>query len=352
MGATVIKASNGGESFDSISEGDTAVTVARRTIITHAMVDGDNNPHASLEVITTGTGISDAGDGGIQSFASQTYSTVGGPQQSIALYGGNTCSKSAGTDPLTNYGLLVSAEGGDNNYAIYSTAGDVHIEDSGNFNGDLSVGGSLSCSTVFSVNPSTNAVVLGNNVQNFKIIPQSGGALLGIGGAYASGGQVTLKNMNAGSTVSGMDIGLDTTVNANVWGGVFLWRGANAAFGGSTESFFAFSGGADMPGANANDLGIGNWTSGKRILFYSDGAAFGVTALLNATEFAGRTIRTGGSDVGGSGNGASWRSGAGSPEGSVTANKGDLYSDTTNGDLYVKTTANATNTDWKKATLA
>lgn len=48
---------------------------------------------------------------------------------------------------------------------------------------------------------------------------------------------------------------------------------------------------------------------------------------------------------------ASWQSGAGTPEGAVTASPGSLYSDTTNGEVYVKNTGSG-NTGWKIITHA
>jgi hypothetical protein len=111
-------------------------------------------------------------------------------------------------------------------------------------------------------------------------------------------------------------------------------------------------GGGLRPNATTQPLGDSTHTvnglyvtSTTGVLYYNSGAAqIGlISSVLNTLTLTDSTGTAGGKFE--FATGVYLTSGSGSPEGVVTANKGSLYSDTTNGDLYVKHSTTG-NTGW------
>lgn len=280
-----------------ISDDGDIVTITKRTRVTTDLA-GAGSQHAGLQVLCNGVALVE-NDGGVQSFQQSTYNCTAAPVQSIAVYAGNTCSRSAGANALTNVAVFASASGGQNNYSFIGYTGFMQQNEGAQFNVDVAgvtIGSGATSAGVGAFQVNANMTVedahtcsLGNNVANF-IVPGSSSVTPRIilsGASAAAGEQFVMKNTVAGSQTSGMSIGLDTTVDAGVRGGLFLWRGAGGGIGGANEAGFAFSAGSDfLAGAAAGDLCIFNTTPGKKILFGSDGSGFTVGLSLDS---AGKT---------------------------------------------------------------
>ncbi len=334
-----------------ISDDGDIVSVSKRTKVTTDLT-GAGSQHAGFQVLCNGAALTE-NDGGIQSFQQSTYDCTASGSQSIALYAGNTCSRSAGANALTNYGVFSTCGGAQNNYSFYGNAGLLQNNEGaliGLTTNGFTIGSGTAATAgnvlahVTAWTFDTGAIVtLGDNVATFKVPTGQ----IDVGGSTSDGSQIHVKNTNAGAATSGITIGLDTTVNAGQRGGLFIYRGAGGGFGGANEAGFAFSAGSDfITGIAAGDLAIFNTTASKRICFSSDSGFSMGAALDNAGEFIATRLRVG-SPSGGTG--AIWRSGTGSPEGVVTGNKGDLYSCTDGGAstcLYVKESTGG-NTGWR-----
>lgn len=113
--------------------------------------------------------------------------------------------------------------------------------------------------------------------------------------------------------------------------GLYFWWQTNAAATGWINKN-GFAGGATQ----YRNLSIGDGKGNEAA--YVDGAT--------------KSMRVGGKLQASGASGASWSSTTGSPEGVVEGSPGDLCSDITNGDLYVKKSGSATDTGWKLVTLA
>lgn len=345
------KISGGTLADSSVSDDGTLVTSTKRTRVTTDL-SGADVQHAGFQVLCNGVGLT-GNDGGVQSFQQSTYNCTASGAQSIAVYAGNTCSRSAGANPLTNYAVFASCSGGQNNYSFYGNTGLLQNNEGaliGLTTNGLTIGSGAAASagnvlahvTTWTFD-SGSVVNLGDNVGTFKVPTGQ----IDVGGSTSDGCQIHTKNTNAGAATAGIVVGLDTTVNAGQRGGFFIYRGAGGGYGGANQAGFVFSAGSDfLSGIAAGDLAIFNTTVGKRICFSADGSAYTMGAVLDANgEFIATRLRVG-SPSGGTG--AIWRSGTSSPEGVVTGNKGDLFSRTDGGAatcLYVKETTGG-NTGW------
>lgn len=165
-------------------------------------------------------------------------------------------SRVTGANPLTNTGILISVVNGDTNYGIYGLHGVLKWAEAVVFGpGDVN---------------------LGANVDNFEV-PGSTSQVARVGiGALPSidGTQLQTKNTVAASSLAGIEVGLDTTVNSGIRGGYIVNRGAAGGFGGNSAGLVV-AGGSGFPFGStvANDLAF--YTElGASILFGADDSGF------------------------------------------------------------------------------
>ena len=120
-------------------------------------------------------------------------------------------------------------------------------------------------------------VGLGANVDNFEV-PGSTSTVARIGiGALPSidGTQLQTKNTVAASATAGLEVGLDTTLNAGIRGGLQIFRGAGGGFGTGTSGGFVLAGGAGFPfaGSLASETSVYN-EFGASIVVGADNTGF------------------------------------------------------------------------------
>lgn len=241
--------------------------------------------HGALTIYTQGVGLT-VGDGGVQSFNSSSINTTAGPSQALAVYGGCSATKSAGTNPLTCYAFLASATGGDNQYAFYGSSGNFYDAGAGQFGGALTVGGLISANAGITV-ASGQPVSLSTNVGAFAM-PNGGGSSLIIGstGTIAgSSGIIQAQNTGATRFVETDMIG-NTTTNASAIPRFGLYRGAG---GGSLAGALWVDDGSTTAAGDLLLYGTGTlnvWqsTAGKVISIPSTGiTAFQKAVTINGT---------------------------------------------------------------------
>ena len=182
--------------------------------------------HGAMTVTTNGSGLTN-GDGGIQSFQQSTMDTTAGASQSLAVYAGNTATKSAGANTLTNYGVLATASGGDVNYSFYGVNGGFYNAGTGQFGLGLTVGGATQLNGSLTVS-SGQAVSLSNNVGSFAMPNGGNGGSLVMGASSTiagSPGAIQIQN-NTGTRNLEIDLIGNTTNTSNVIPGYGLYRGA------------------------------------------------------------------------------------------------------------------------------
>jgi hypothetical protein len=257
---------------------------------------------------------------------------------------------------LSNVAILANASGGDpgQDYAFLSNHGAIRMNTADGATLGIVDAASVRVTTGAADFSAASAIKLGTNITSpNNTIPGDATHTpqLSLGIAVVNDGtQIQVKNTNPGQADSGLEVQLDTTVDANVRGGLAISRGAGGGggLGGSVIGGLVMSSGVGfVTSSNANDLILYNQTNGKRILFSADGSGFTVGAWLDgAGELTAKVLGTG------SEAGPKWKSNAGTPEAAVVGSPGDLCSDTTNGELYVKKSGAATNTGWKLVTHA
>jgi len=99
-----------------------------------------------------------------------------------------------------------------------------------------------------------------------------------------------------------------------------------------------------IPNKASTTSGIGAQASGN-VSIIAGGTEIARVTSTEVTLIGGAILRIGGTS------GPVWRAGAGSPEGASSAPVGSIFSDTTNGELYIKNTGTG-NTGWKLVTRA
>jgi hypothetical protein len=293
---------------------------------------GASGNHGAIFCTTAGVNITSK-DGGIQSFQQSTYNTTDSDRQSLALYAGNTASKSAGGHLLNNIGLLASATGGDNNYSFYGVAGELYNSGPASFDGLLTIR-SLTVSNLLGSGPvdlsAATEIKLNSNVSGFEV-PGSvtENPRVGLGTLLGNGYQLQVKNTVPGNLTMGLQVGLDTDVAPGIRGGLVLSRGAGGSFNNNEAIFvYAANNNEFVNGSATNDVVIANQNSeaGRRLLFSSDGATSTIGAQLESTGvFQAKTVKTGAA----MGTGATWASGTGVPSGAPTGGTvGSMFSRT------------------------
>lgn len=166
-----------------------------------------------------------------------------------------------------------------------------------------------------------------------------------VGGA--DGRKITIYNNGTGAVIINHNAAGSTAANrfATTGGLTTTLYGASVADVGDSAEFTYLA--ADnrwhQTGLNAETFPQFVTASGAKIA--SNGNITGVATLI-ASSVNGTTVTTGGFG------GPTWNSHAGTPESAVVGSPGDLCSDTTNGELYIKHTGSATNTGWKLVTHA
>jgi hypothetical protein len=229
-----------------------------------------------------------ADDGSVQAVEAIIDGSIlcnGVDRSAWVLEGHAVATRAAGsTGRLANIAVLSNAyTGGDSFIDAYSFYSD---------NGTLrNIGpATLGASTIAGITDTgaltmsgNGAVTLGNNVAAFQV--PAGPVTIGQASTVSDGTQLQTKNTNAGNSIGGMDVGLDTTVNAGARGGYFVYRGAGGGFGGSSEVGMVLAGGTNdfIVGASAGDMGVFNTTVGKSILFSADGSTFKAQMALDST---------------------------------------------------------------------
>lgn len=191
----------------------------------------------------TGTGhLTSAGD--IFAYVvrgSTTFDTSGGANASGGFFSQVTSSRSAGSNPLTNYAFEANASGGDNNYAFYDAHGDIHMATSTDLatlgvtttQGFTNASGSadLSASTSINLNENLTASTTGQKIALLGDSTHQPIFSLGVS-PVADGTGIQVKNTNSAQSITGYDVGLDTTVQSIERGGLTIYRGAGGGFGG------------------------------------------------------------------------------------------------------------------------
>jgi hypothetical protein len=261
-----------------------------------------------------GTDITNSGPGNMNAVALLIHASVantgGGTGSSLAIE--STTGNWAQLDPLSGINNLgTTALGG----AVTTYAGATV---------DFSGGGAFSP---------------GFNVQNFEVPGSSTvNPDVGIGTAQSDGTQLQLKNTRAANGAGGMDLGLDTTVNAAVGGGMWITRGAGGDFG-STNNKGLWVGPANglASGEEANSFVLYNREAGKSVYIFAGGfgAAHQSMRFLDNNATASGYLQIGGTS------GPRWITGTGAPV--IACANGDLFSRTDGGaatTLYVCTAAN------------
>ena len=277
--------------------------------------------------------------------------------------------RSAGANIIVAAALVANAGingaiAGDEVYCIRSNAGAMRIDDVVYFplnragiTGGFTVGsvagpvapiGQMQVNCPLTVEPA-QSVSIGQAVAPFRVPGAAAiNPQIALGAAAAGVMQLVSKNTVAANVDAGIEIQLDTTVNAGMRGGLNIYRGAGGGSGGAVQVSVGIGSGVGVPvGVTANDGYIISTAVGKRLLLSSDGAAFTIgAALTGAGDFTATSLRTGNPTAG---TGSTWRSGAGSPNGAVIGNVGDLWSRTDGGvltTLYVKEVGNGDNLGW------
>lgn len=202
----------------------------------------------------------------------------------------------------------------------------------------------------------SNAVTLGDTVRSF-VIPGSTSLNpnIRIGRTASSTSlQLSTKNTVAANASCGIEVALDTTINAGARGGLFLYRGANGGYasGNSAGVVLAAATGFPFTGSAANDLTIYNQLGG-RIVLGADNSTFTPAMTIaagstNAIAMLGAVTVTAANGIAWGSGGPKILSGSASPESSVTAPVGSLYLRTGGGagtTLYVKESGSG-NTGW------
>lgn len=279
----------------------------------------------------------------INNFLDGTFDTTASGVQAIGVQSIVDGHKIAGSNPLNNVAFDATAGSGDDNYSFFGHAGFMRNDGDASFF-DTSTHALLSTGAVDFT--STPDVQLGFKVESFTIpgSPTTTPTIsIGIA-SHVDGTGVQVKNTLPAAGISGIEIAGDTTLNAGIETGYFLYRGAGGGIGGSVEGVVALdSGGRALVGANANDMVVANETVNKRLLFSADGTGFSIGAALDTlgnlfsqgavthNAAIGSTITGGFAITGGSGAPA------------INCNNGDLYTrsdGSTNTTLYVCTASN------------
>ena len=204
--------------------------------------------HGALTVFTQGVGLT-IGDGGVQSFQQSTIDVTAADSQSLALYAGNSATKSAGAHLLTNYGVLSSATGGDSNYSFYGVAGFLYNANAAHFGSTLQVDGALTAGGGLTVGTGQSCS-LSTNVQPFAMPAGTGGSIIiGATSTIASSpGVIQIQNTGATRNLE-IDMIGNTTTLSNVVPRFGLYRGAA---GGSLVGALQIDDGT-FGGVSAND---------------------------------------------------------------------------------------------------
>jgi hypothetical protein len=280
--------------------------------------------------------------GGLQIFLSTDVDTTNASGQALSFLVSSEPNKVAGSGTVNNYAIVSDASGGDANWSWYSMAGFMEQAGGAHF-GQLTSADELKAglNNEFWVED-TGEVHLGQEVDSFRILPNSGEATMSVGTSYTTGAQITTKNKDSGSTTAGIALALDTAINSGVRGGLEISRGSGG-FSGAYAGMVISSGAGYVASSTANDAVI---YSSQKILMTADGTNWLTGAQLDGTgTFQAKALKAGAT----MGTGSQWTSGTGSPAGVVTGNVGDMYTRTDGGagtTLYVKESSNGTTSGW------
>ncbi len=226
----------------------------------------------------------------------------------------NRTTKAAGGNPLTNYGLFSSAQGGDINYSGFFGLGSFVVNGPAIMSA-ISLGGNpaqpgsdLAITDVVTGKTAAFAGITCNAAGTFDTTsaPIVNQGIAGEATASRAAGANNLENIGVYGTASGGQVNYSGFFDA----GQFQVNGSSEFVG---EVFLV--GGAVFLGGS---LSMGNQQ---------------ITAIQSLTHNSG----------------AKWSSGTGSPNGAVVGSPGDLYTNISGGSsttLYVKESGAATNTGW------
>lgn len=198
----------------------------------------------------------------------------------IACRGGEfdaLASRVAGGNNVVNTALTLQAANGQTNTALDSLNGDWRLN-GGSFqitSGSERISGALTVDSGGVVDFSAAGAIKLNNLVTSFAIPGSAAtrANISIGNAtdINDGTQIQTKNIKTADGSVGVDIGLDTTINALIEGGLFITRGAGGSFGSGQKGLWVGPGNILTPAEVANDLTIYNVEASKSILVITGG---------------------------------------------------------------------------------
>ncbi|HSN25210.1 MAG TPA: hypothetical protein VLT45_02960 [Kofleriaceae bacterium] len=220
-------------------------------------LDGADVQHGAFDVFTRGVGLT-VGDGGIQSFQLSTMDTTAGPSQTLSIFAGNSATKSAGTNRLTNYGVLTNVTGGDVNYSFYGAHGQLVNIDAATFGSTVSATGLATLSGGISV-PNGRPVTLGDSVSRFAMPNGGTGSIIVGAAAPVAGATEIMQLQNTGAQrFVGVAAVANTTNNSKAIPRFTLYRGA---------------GGGTLAGELAIDDGTMT-TAGDMLLYFTGALDF------------------------------------------------------------------------------
>lgn len=305
-----------------------------------------------VEIPDTGTSRSSTA-GPIVALASglhKSFDLTAGPDSAVGFSITVDSARSAGTNPLTNEGLVINISNGQNNTAINDVNGDIVMGNTANaaMLGNTSTVG-LTNNTGVANFATSSSITLNDHVSNIGIPADSSHvAQIGLGmasGGGTSGFDIHTKNTFPGVSFTGVEVGGDTSVESGIRPSYLLWRGAGG-IGAANEGGIAIAAGSGYPfvGMTANDIGF-FMEGGGDMYLGADNSTF-VPALkikssdnsitsLNGPVTSHTYLQAGGLS------GSKWTPGTGAP--GISCAIGDLFSRTdgsTSTTLYVCTASN------------
>lgn len=244
------------------------------TVLRHDHITGLNNIHVSQAQETVADGTYDA----------TTTGTL-----AVAVEADALGTRSAGTFVHQNIGLLATASGGQENYALYSNGGDIRMnpvstDQFGSVTStNLATTGFADFSAATSIAFNTHITSTFNEFTG----DSTHTPVVSVGNTPITDGTgIQVKNTNAAQAISGIDMLADTTINANQTTGIFMTRGAGGGGGasGNNPAGLALVGnpGSVVVGANQGDLVL--YTNIQAVVFAADHASFTTATRLTSNN--------------------------------------------------------------------
>jgi len=236
------------------------------TTTTQAWIQEDDTGHVGS------AGINESINLVLRNFTGHAMGT-GGTASAGSLDINVNASKTSGTGTLTTYGILSNAQGGDQNYAFWSTAGDISMSTSNSAAlGATSVTTLSASGATVDFSGVSTSVDIGTKVKPFKVPGStSSNPHVELGTNTNDQFQLTMKNTVAANSFAGVEVAGDTTVQANIRPGYVLYRGAGGGIGGSVEGGITIASGGGFPFAQSTANSVGVFAeSGQALMFGAD----------------------------------------------------------------------------------